>query len=63
MFNKIMKEKTEIKIRVKNGQKEIETSIPWTERTSSLEVRSGTTPEGILDMIQEMVKQLNKLGN
>jgi len=56
-----MKEKTEVKIRVKNGNKEIETYIPWSERTSSVEVRSHSSPRGILDMIEEMVKQLNKM--
>ena len=61
MFKRIMKEKTELKIRVKNGNKEIETSIPWSERTASVSVVGDTSPRGILDMIEVMVKQLNKL--
>jgi len=60
MFRK-MKQPTELKIRIKSGNKEIETSIPWSERTASVSVGSGTSPKGMLDMVEKMVEQMNKL--
>ena len=53
--------KTGIKIQVRNGRKSINVEIPWSERTASLEVRTGTTPAGVLDMIDNMVDQMNKM--
>ena len=60
-FFKMEKENTEIKIVVKKDGKEVRVEMPWSVRTASLEVREGTTPRGILDMVEEMVEQLNKL--
>jgi len=57
----MIKEKTELKIRIKSGNKEIETSIPWSTRTASVSVGSDTSPKGVLDMIDRMVEQLNKI--
>ena len=55
------REITELKVRVKNGDKEIETSIPWSTRTASVSVGRDTSPQGVLDMIDKMVEQLNKI--
>jgi hypothetical protein len=55
------REITGIKVKVKSGDKEIETSIPWSTRTASISVDDDTSPRGVLDMIEEMVEQLNKI--
>lgn len=55
------REITELKVRVRNGEKEIETSIPWSTRTAAVSVGRDTSPKGVLDMIEEMVVQLNKI--
>lgn len=63
LFKKQRMEKkhTEIKIVVKKDGKEVRVEMPWSVRTAALEVKEGTTPRGILDMVEEMVEQLNKL--
>lgn len=55
------REITELRIRVKSRDKEIKTSIPWSTRTDSVSVGRDTSPKGVLDMIEEMVEQLNKI--
>jgi len=55
------REITEVKVRVRSGDKEIEASIPWSERTATVSVGSSTSPRGVLDMVEEMVEQLNKI--
>lgn len=61
IFKTMERTKTGIKIQVRNGRKSINVEIPWSERTASLEVRTGTTPAGVLDMIDNMVDQMNKM--
>lgn len=56
-----MENETKIKIYIRKDDKEILVEMPWSQRSQSLEVRQGTTPRGVLDMIGEMVEKINIL--
>jgi hypothetical protein len=52
---------TVIKIIVKNDSKEVRVEIPWSTRTASLEVKEGSTPHGVLTMVEKLVNELNNI--
>lgn len=55
------KEETLLKIRVRNGDREIATEMPLTPRAKLVVDKPETMGHGVLEMVEKLVIQLNKI--